>query len=348
MNKIQLYGKIQDLLSSLDNQSILFIEVMHLFSGSVLDMKEYDSLIQEQVIDQQNRRELSNKVASAITTERNEYRTSEILRSVIKFEESLSEIKGLLPKNSAQSTGLVISSFHEKLDVFLDEFDLYKANETVGTGFNFAIASRDLCLSLNYLKPHLISLLPECWGEDSGGRDEISLYLSNVETLNDFGKKLIAIEELYAVFIELNGENINDSPIVVRSIESGSLVLSILSLPVVGEMIKMTLGRAASYIQGEYTRKGQIEGLPTAISSIEGVLRISEQLEKNGVDITEINEQLQSATTKIARNLNTLIRDQPCVQINDVLHDVGEDRAKLMIEQSKTMKLEDHRTTGEA
>ncbi|EAR61568.1 hypothetical protein [Neptuniibacter caesariensis] len=341
MNKVKLYGKIRELLVDVETLSIPFVEVMHIFSSEALKFKEYDGFIQEQTVDQQKRAKITNQIQNAIRKEKEAYRPSQLLRSIINFEDRLDEISKLLPETSRSSSGKVLANFHNSLADFLHSFDNYKSNVTVGTGFSLALCSLELQVSLSILLPHLASMLPNNQIEDVGERVEINLYLSNVDSLGEFGKKLIAVEELYNVFVELNGGKVTESPIEIQNIENGSLVLSILSLPVVGEMLKLTLGRAASYIQGEYTRKGQIEGLPPVVSSIEGVLRISEQLQRNGIDTQEINEELQAATVKIARNINALIKDQPCVQINEELHDIGDDRAQLMIEQSKTMRLED-------
>ncbi|WP_417553164.1 hypothetical protein [Marinomonas fungiae] len=72
----------------------------------------------------------------------------------------------------------------------------------------------------------------------------------------------------------------------------------------------------------------------------EELLNLSKQLRENGIDTTEIDQNIESSTRKISRKLDVLLSDQPTVYINDKKCSLVESMSQSLIEQSKVLSLE--------
>jgi hypothetical protein len=69
------------------------------------------------------------------------------------------------------------------------------------------------------------------------------------------------------------------------------------------------------------------------------LLRISESLEKDGVDTAKIKENIESATRKISKKLDVLLSDQPSVEINDHEINVGDVAAERFLKEARSKRL---------
>lgn len=216
---------------------------------------------------------------------------------------------------------------------------------SVTSALSLSIASFELLSGITSRCKLLDSLLPYSSTPYSNENySTLEIYLSNVTSLKSFSKKLDAIDEIYHELMYLYGLSEQDAPLVVNHLENGSLWLKIAGHTLTAALFTSILTNATNYYQENYTISGQLAQLPRSVSVTNNLLKITEQLEKDGVDVTEIKDNIELSTRKIAKKLDALLGDQPVVEINDNKIDIGESMSNRLIKESQTMRIERNET----
>ncbi|MEZ9861131.1 hypothetical protein AB4381_21935 [Vibrio splendidus] len=165
----------------------------------------------------------------------------------------------------------------------------------------------------------------------------LELYLTNVNSLEKFGEKLIILDQMYYAILELTGESSGDHPLIIKNIENGSQLTNIMGHPVViGVLINVLSGAALHFIT-EYNKAEKIEPIPKNVANIEKILQISNELEAKGIDTKEIDALLKKATLKVAEQAFELLSDQPEVEVNEKKFGVHQELKPKMLEEIKAL-----------
>jgi hypothetical protein len=252
----------------------------------------------------------------------------------------LEEVKVSLEGEYAYYTEF-LEEICEKLETFLSHYEKHTRSYSVATCLSMSVSASELktsIVSTNQILNGILSLSVKDNSESETSR--LDLYLSNVSTLKAFSEKLEALSEIYTELLYLYGQTESDHPVLIEHLESGSLWIKIAGHTLTAALLTSILTTATEYFQDNFTKTGELKQLPNSVKVAEDLLRITVQLEKDGVDTTEIKENIESATRKISRKLDTLLGDQPVVEINNVEKNIGNVLAQKLIEQSKDHKLE--------
>jgi hypothetical protein len=174
---------------------------------------------------------------------------------------------------------------------------------------------------------------------DQGKLCKLDLYLSNVQSLKDFAIKLDALADIYSELLSLYGESEYDYPILIEHLENGSLWIKIAGHPLTAGLLTSLLTTSIMYYQDNFSINGQLQQLPVATQVANDLLKITEKLEKDGIDTEEIKDNIESATRRISKKLDVLLSDQPTVEINNTKHNLSDTLSKKLIEQSQTKQI---------
>jgi len=136
-------------------------------------------------------------------------------------------------------------------------------------------------------------------------------------TLSTFIIKLQSIEKTYEELCILLNISLSEYPIQLSKIESGSLWVKIFGNTKVIEFLTATLESGAKFIYTNYTNEGKISIIPKNVETIESILHLKENLEKQGISSAELNEELKKSSILIAKNLNKLLENESNITINN-------------------------------
>lgn len=234
-----------------------------------------------------------------------------------------------------------IVEFVRQLDKFADAYNVYVAHQTGANALPLLQISRSLRSALAQLRGFLeyfrSNSLEQPMRPDEA---EFSLVLANVSGLQDFASKLMALEALYLELCYMLGVSAASHPLRIAKVESGSLWTRLFGdTRVVGLMISLVEG-SVHFFHRNYTTEGKIAAIPKRIESLDAILNFSNRLKESGVNVAELQDSLAKSAVGITNSLNTLVADQPLIEINGRTLSVGDEVQRVLLERAATPKIE--------
>lgn len=324
-----MYAYYRDIAKMLDSDDLSELyKALNIFSPLTKTLRsEAQDLFVESKVGQQVRRTIVSEISQAIKAEKALDFRLLILQSY-KLEELLKGMKESFESKDVHFIDQLLAS----IESFLDEYSVHNRAYNYNTFLPLALAASELKTlleaTLKMFKAysfHPINEVDEFHGT-------LDLYLSNVTSLKDFSIKLAAIHEIYTELLHLYGVTESDFPVVIEHIENGSLWLKFAGHGLTSTALTIILTSATNYYQDNFSVSGQLKQLPASVQTLNELLKISETLEKDGIDTNDIKEHLVSATKKISHRLDDLLGDQPSVEINDKKISLGDLQQSKMIE----------------
>ena len=331
--KRELYSYSKKLDAFLSNGHISELEkAISIFAPIAETIKnDANDILSEANNGQSKRREIGNQVRQAIAKEKAlSYRL--LIVQVHEFETLLRDY----PLIESSEGSDFVAELLGLIDEFMSKYDSHNRSYTENSFIPLAITSLELqaLLKTVWFIARDKTAVRECNFVENNV--SLELYLANVTTLKSFAAKLKAIDEIYTELLHLYGESTTDYPIIIEHIENGSLWIKIAGHSLTSTALAIIITSAANYYQDNFTASGQLKQLPSSVQAANELLKISSVLEKDGVDTTEINDNIASATRKMSRQLDELLGDQPTVEVNERVLKLSEINSEKLIEA--TMK----------
>lgn len=331
--KRELYSYSKKLDSFLSNGNISELEKAISVFAPIAETIKNDAhdILSEANSGQSKRREIGNQVRQAIGKEKTlSYRL--LIVQVHEFEALLRSYPLI---ESSEASDFVVELL-DLVDEFMSKYDSHNRSYTENSFIPLAVTSLELqaLLKTVWFLARDKTAVGEC--NDVENNVSLELYLSNVTTLKSFAAKLKAIDEIYTELLHLYGESTTDYPIVIEHIENGSLWIKIAGHSLTSTALAIIMTSAANYYQDNFTASGQLKQLPSSVQAANDLLKISSVLEKDGIDTTEIKDNIASATRKMSRQLDELLGDQPTVEVNERVLKLNDANSEKLIEA--TMK----------
>lgn len=248
--------------------------------------------------------------------------------------------------NKAKEFGFNDSSQLEEIDGRLNEFshsyEVYLESYSPESAGLMLLEGRSIYSLLDGFKKGMSFYMENI--EDStpvleNGR-ELSIVLSSSMILSEFILKLQSIEKIYDELCMLIDVSKAEHPIQILKIESGSLWAKIFGESKVIGLMTNFIESGASFVYRNYTVEGKLSTIPRKVESIESILKLSEQLKKQGINTEEMNEHINKSSVVIAKELNKLISGEPEIIINSTRLSIGDEVQKKLIESNSPLKLE--------
>lgn len=236
----------------------------------------------------------------------------------------------------------LLDEIYDSLEDFSLIYETYLENYTPEDAGKMVLKAHSLVALFDGVKKGLSFYLGNIEKIVSTKNDirELSIVLSSSMNLAEFILKLKAIEGIYEELCMLLSISTAEYPIEILKIESGSLWVKVLGNNKVIGLLTKFIESGTYYIYRNYTKEGKLISLPKKVESIESILNLRSNLEKQGIDASEMNEHIQKASVTIAKELNILISGEPEVTINSTTLSIGNEVQKQLIENSSPLKLE--------
>jgi hypothetical protein len=149
--------------------------------------------------------------------------------------------------------------------------------------------------------------------------------------------KLNALLNLYNEMALLLDVSLEDSPLRLGKVETGSLWVWVFGDTRIIEFMTGTIERGIGFLHRTYTREGKIAAIPRNVEAVEAVLGLSERLDKMGIDSSEMRHAVAKAGAGIARDLNTLLAGEASIEVNGTVHSLAADQQARYIEGARKM-----------
>jgi hypothetical protein len=341
MNKKELFKHLETLHSLLSIEEIpQILNAIKLFSPLTERFKKNaKNLLEDGNLGINVRREIKGEISNIIEQEKNlKYR--KIIVESSRLEDELQIIKNFIKSENDYYVEF-LTEIEKKLEFFLDYYEKHTRSYSVSSCLSLSLCASELHTAINSTNQILKGVLAINVTKNTEDKlYRLDLYLSNVQTLREFSEKLNAIAEIYSELLVLYGESEFDNPIIIEHLENGSLWIKIAGHSLTATLLTSLLTISTQYYQENYTATGKLQQLPISIKVVSELLQITEKLEKDGVDTKEIKDNIESATKKISKKLDILLSDQPKVEINNIIHSIGDSFSTKLIEQQKNKQIE--------
>lgn len=233
-----------------------------------------------------------------------------------------------------------ISSTIYGIESFAGLYDQYLTHQNPSNAAKLMMAAYDLQLLLGNFLTALAFYrdtveLPAPLDSDSS----MSLILTTGPELSTFTGKLVALQALYSELCQLANISEAEHPLQITKIESGSLLAKVFGEPRIIASLTSLIEATISYLHRSFTTKGKIASVPRRLEALEATIQISKKLEEAGIETNEMKEHLRKSGVVIAKNLASLLEDQPKIRINGKSITVGASLEKILVTQHKTLQI---------
>lgn len=215
----------------------------------------------------------------------------------------------------------------------------------INVGHDFSLSLRLFVTTLRSVKYELgdehVTIPPQY--------QEFSLFLSTKDNYKDVLTKLTTVSELYSELCNLIEVSSAEYPLQIIKIETGSIWVKVFGESRVVSLLIKLIESGASFMYRRFTNEGQIQSIPRQVEAIESVLHLAENLEKFGVDTTQVKDNLQKSSVIISNQLNNLLQGVTSVRINDETISVSKAFDEKFLREGRGLFLEDgSKNEGEA
>lgn len=234
---------------------------------------------------------------------------------------------------------------------FASEFDDYRKHYSRDAAYYLSFLAQKITDSVKSLKLVIGAILDDYQSKDvDEGYAQLELYLSNVPSLKQFGFKLQVLDEMYAEICALLDLSVTDSPIVIEHIENGSLLARISGNQLAVGIITTIIGASATFCFTQFSATGKVvEMKPTVtVENLDQMFELSKKLEAEGYDVDEMQDHIHRSLKKLAKSADSLLGDQPSIEVNDKVFELDETNKTKLLEESKRKLLENKEYKNEA
>jgi hypothetical protein len=260
----------------------------------------------------------------------------QFFKSLEHFQTVISRFQSQHPKASD-----LVGELKNQVERFSDLYDVFITNGSGVNAVHVILAAKDLNARTNVFMRTLQMVCEQLGDHDVAGRteDTLTLWLPGHFELGDFARRLLALNELYSEICMLLSVSLNEHPIRISKIESGSLwVKAFGESRVIGLMISF-FKASASWGYRNYTTEGKISVIPQKVEAIDELLGLTGRLDAAGIDTSQMNEHIRKSALVITKELSVLLDKQSSVTINDETFSAGADWAHAISQNGVTPRI---------
>lgn len=219
-------------------------------------------------------------------------------------------IKKLIANSESQPLKKLESATHN----FIDALDEYMHSTSINFSLSLAYSAQELENSLLHLRD-VNSILEPALG--SKELPNITIYIPNRTSLEDFSAKLNALKDIIETCCKLLNLSMAEAEVEIERIESGSFFAKISANPAVVAVVTIIITHASQYIFSQDFLSSENVEIRENSESVIRILKIREALSKNGVDTEKLDAELNASAVLLAKQLNRLLVHSPSIEVNN-------------------------------
>ena len=289
MLSFQIKEEISKILASFQ-EAQYFFECLNDIDSTFPDLEGYIQAISEggdkstQAVNQ-----LRNHLAQ-VRGKISDVRPRSFFSSIEKLQSEINQAKGYTLNDLSQ-----LNEIESKLNSFSHTYEAYIDSYSPQSAGAMIVEARSLSALLNGFKKGLMFYLENIESSATDFEDgrELSIVLSSSMTLSEFIFKLQSIEKIYDELCMLINVSKAEHPIQILKIEYGSLWAKIFGESKAIGLMTSFIESGAGFVYRNYTEEGKLSAIPRKVEAVESILKLSEQLKDQGIDIEEINEHIR-------------------------------------------------------
>ena len=247
------------------------------------------------------------------------------------YESARSYLQGL--NSSVEQTvesDRLVKELTSKTEAFLEHYKRYMISRDFLTAFDLMLLAHKIYPMFSGLAAASKVAAENLASFQTLDDSELEIYSrSGVDDVSDYIKILRSFEEIYSAAARLLDVSLDDEPLQIARIESGSLLIKLKGAAKVLRVVRDIVMRVAQFTAMNYSVTGRIDQLPKSAEAVSSVLRLRESLANNGIDVSSMDAEIESAALKIAKQANVLMDRLDDIRIDGELLNL---KRQLLIE----------------
>ena len=330
------YYKRLDMLKDLLGEHNDFKQLLSMFASAAADFEgDFSGIVKDNA---QSSTKKSNWIG--------------VLSRLVKEEKKLSTFGVITQtRNIVEEVNKSITDFGSRKCLFLvdlikiiDDFEkVYERHVreySLEGALELAFVSNRLIQAIGMSRCSIASILANSSSNSKvQGEELFEIYLSNVSDFSAFATKLRAIDLIYSEMLVLHGLSKSDNPLLIEHLQNGSLWAKLSGNPMIVAFMTIVFSQGAEYLHSQFLETGKIAEISETTESLDKLLKITESLERSGANMDDVRDNLAKSAHIISKNLTEVLADQPTVEINERVIDLGDSNKNKMLEISKVKSL---------
>ena len=149
-----------------------------------------------------------------------------------------------------------------------------------------------------------------------------SIILYSPANLSQLLEKLFSLDCIYSNLCKIADPQVENS-LEIINIESGSLWARFFGESRIVTLMIDLIRAAVAFFHRNYTREGKRRSLPESAEAIYAVIELERRLAELGFNTSEMRHNIENASASISKNLNTLLQDEPFINLNGEIYPVN-------------------------
>jgi hypothetical protein len=188
-----------------------------------------------------------------------------------------------------------------------------------------------------------LSLKPALLGREAD--NQLVIVFGKIQNPKDLANKILSVDNIYNEICQYANISISENPLQIIKSESGSpWYVKISGHPLVIAIITALITAGIDYVHHKYTDESKFTEIPKVAKAACEVLKLTEQLQEHGLNVTEQLDELNKLSVNLAKNLNNMVANQPDIEINGEPHSIPKSKIQPFIDETKKIEhlKEDH------
>jgi len=261
------------------------------------------------------------RAKSVLAQARTEFRKLKAAKVIIELAQLRTELESATNIIAGEGNRMIeaVVELLEAYDVFVADYSYAGTLRLVRAGRHFEDTANALvAFSTSLIATLQQEPLPPAEGESAL---DIVLFASpNFRVLID---KLQAIQRLYEETAALMGVAIEDYPLRLGRIESGSLWVKVFGETNVIRFLTESIERTVAFLHRNFTTEGKIASIPRKVAALDTLLELSTRLRNAGIETQELEDNLARSAAIISQELTTLLAGEAAIEINGRQHSLN-------------------------
>lgn len=229
-----------------------------------------------------------------------------------------------LPSNAEHSED--VSTLTQDVDAFLVNLENYLVKQSEERLFHLAWHAIFLADRLDGFLIALRLMVEALGVPQLDAENVLVIRLAGPVDLEHLKQSISAVQKMYVVVADLLEISAEDEPLELIKVETGSLELIVKG----SKAAVLALGKFLSGFAAYVSISKRVADTNVMADSLFAQVGLRDQLVAQGVDVTEIDEQIAGAATALARHTHKLIGNAESVGVNGTFVDLTSDFAKLL------------------
>lgn len=203
-----------------------------------------------------------------------------------------------------------------RIDTLTEFLDFHLHKPTTETSFALTKSAYNLMSLIHEIIP-LSHILNSDSADTKTSNPSLTIYLSEKPDIETFSKRISAIGSILEICCKLLGMSIIEGQVEIEKIESGSIFAEISANPLVISLATIIVTKGADHLFNSIGKNKKNEAFRENSENLEKIFGLRNFLSENGLNTTEIDEEIKKHSLMLARQLDNLFENQSLVEINE-------------------------------